>query len=1761
MPVDHSPVKEVVPAANDMEESQSSTVREFGSVPDVTKLNRQRTHLEWQLDRLEQMFVKHSTDVHSLKTISDRVKVLALDYKQWYDSILDVVSDDQAQEAIERYGVFDDRVFELSKNIEYQLASQIPLPTTPNPVFGSEQKPTTVPVRARLPEIVLPHFDGNIRDWPAFRDAFQSLIHSSEQLTECDKLHYLAASLTKDARAVIDALEITSKNYDVAWKLLSERYENKYLIVKTTVEALFSISPLRRECADSLSRLVDDFERNLRMLEKEGEKPDAWSTLLVFRLSSLLDPTTLRHWELHRKSTTIPTYKDLVQFVRNHCHVLKSFSKPASGARTGDTMRSNPRVQTIHAATSAVNSVAYNERCKLCDVSKHSVYRCELINNMSVADRKQLVQSKGLCFNCLSPAHRVRQCTSSGCKICQQRHHTLLHEAAPATEASDAPATSSICPPQSLTHCSIQIENSVVLLQTVLVQVEDNHGRCHLARALLDSGAQLNIVTERLTQRLGVAKRRENHRIGGIGEVSVTSQHSAVLRIHSLDSEYKASGKFHVLSKLTHELPSTRINTSSWQIPRQVQLADPSFHSPGPIDLIIGAELYYDVVKEGLIKLSHERVTLQNTAFGWVIAGRVNVHAPSPSSSIVGHVCSTSIEEQLSKFWELESCRATSTLSVEESNCEKQFAATTTRDTDGRFIVQLPKREDKLARLGDSKGIATRRFLALERRLSSNASLKTAYTQFIEEYAELQHMTEVAESDATTSSPSYYLPHHCIVRPDSTTTKLRVVFDASCASDTGTSLNDALMIGPTIQDDLMSILLRFRMSKFALVADIEKMYRQINIAAIDRPLQRILWRNSPTEPIRTFQLNTVTYGTSCAPYLATKTLQVLSQVGASTHPEAATILGRDFYMDDMLTGVNNIPEGQRVCQQLIDLLASGGFCLRKWATNNRQIFEHLPQHLQDERTILNLDAKSPIIKTLGLKWNVSTDAFVFNIPRWNADNIITKRNALSDVAKLFDPIGLVGPVIIQAKLFLQELWKCQITWDEPLTPALQNRWLLFREKLAMLQTIHIPRWLLTDQRATNLQLHCFCDASEKAYGAAIYLRSINTDGRVTTNLITAKSKVAPLADSRKQKRVCLPRLELSAALLLAHSYEKVSDALKLQVETIFWSDSTIVLHWLSATPSRWKTFIANRVSEIQHITHGKEWRHVPGTDNPADIISRGMDADQLENSNLWWHGPDWLAQPSEEWPNTHQPRQEEFTTDELEERPICMAAQSVAPNELFSLRSTFTGLQRLVAWLRRFRHKTNPANHQQRRLDHHLSLEELAESTLCLVRLAQAESFPEDIKHLSKGDSVGNNSPLKLLAPFLQDGLLRVGGRLRHAPIPFDRKHPYILPANHPLTNQIATLYHRTYQHANPQLLIASMRERFWPLRAKNLARRIVHSCYKCYRCRPTPAQQLMGDLPTERVTPTSTFLHTGVDLCGPIHYRHTSRKAQLIKGYVAIFVCMAVKAVHIELVADLSTNAFLAALRRFIGRRGKPALIECDNARNFLGASREIASLSKQFNHQWQTSVIKSCIDDGIQFKFISPRSPNFGGLWEAAVKSFKTHFKPTVGNAILTSDELNTLLIQIEGCLNSRPLTPLSNDPSDLEVLTPGHFLIHRPIVSLAEPSLEKLPFNRLDRWQKVQEFVRRLWKRWSTDYLSGLQQRTKWTKQKDNVKLDTMVLLKEDGLPPSKWCLGRVTQIIKGADDNIRVVIVKTKDGDFKRSISKICVLPTDEPSSSS
>lgn len=406
---------------------------------------------------------------------------------------------------------------------------------------------------------------------------------------------------------------------------------------------------------------------------------------------------------------------------------------------------------------------------------------------------------------------------------------------------------------------------ATVLLSTALVKVFTSSGSFLWARALLDSGSQLNFVSENLAQRLKLRRTKEFVPISGVGLSSTSSKHTTTIRIQSHCADFEDSWKFHVLSKLTLELPNQSVHVSRVSWPADVVLADPTFDRPGSIDLILGVDIFYDLLRDGQFKSGSGEPVLQNTALGWVVSGKVSAKVPVMAVSNVAHITShPSIEDQLARFWEVESCHIQSTHSVEEAECEEFFARTTEQEASGRFIVALPTKPSVISRLGNSKDIADRRFYSLERRLNASPTLKQAYSAFIDEYVQLGHMKLIEDSQPE-PKPSYYLPHHCIVRPDSITTKLRVVFDASCSTDSGVSLNDALLVGPVIQDDLLTIVLRFRMPRFAVIADIEKMYRQIRVREADQPLQRIRWRDSSTQPLQTFQLTTVTYGTSSAP--------------------------------------------------------------------------------------------------------------------------------------------------------------------------------------------------------------------------------------------------------------------------------------------------------------------------------------------------------------------------------------------------------------------------------------------------------------------------------------------------------------------------------------------------------------------------------------------------------------------------------------------------------------------------------------------------------------------------------------------------------------------------------------------------------------------------------------------------------------------------------------------------------------------------------
>ncbi|XP_053691129.1 uncharacterized protein LOC128739658 [Sabethes cyaneus] len=1688
---------------------------------------------------------------------------------------------------------FVNRYFKLKQSLEMVLHE------ASSGVQNTLSTPTNTPatasaLRVKLPELTIPTFRGAHMEWITFRDTFKNLIGDNPHLSDIDRFTYLRTSLAGEALQQIASIDLTANNYSVAWNSLESRYENKKLLVKSHLDALFAVNSMKKESFEALNYVIGEFEKHLQMLKKLGENTNAWSTLLAYMLASKLDSTTLRLWETEHRSTDVATYDDMIKFLSNHRTVLLSISGE-------NRVSAEPKRQFKVSSSYSVQQ----QSCPFCDDEQHFAYQCKRFKAMRVDERRNAVNSNNLCFNCLAHGHTSKFCSRGTCRVCGQRHHSLLHinirtneqqslesnkrsqqneqnpqsnqtlsiaqQQKPTLPSSQqsfyqspepyVPVTgpNMQTPPHTdspnvvLTAQEIKSSRSVLLATAVLI-LEDNFGNTMQARALLDSGSQLCFVSERAAQRLKFKRSRETLSISGIGQVSKQCKQSIFARIRSRISSFIGEEIFYVLPQVTLNLPIRRIDSTSLQLPDGIALADPHFMEPGGIDVIIGAGLFFDLLHHEKIRLGEDGPIAQNTTLGWIVCGNLPVETDARRPH-VANACTERLDDLLTRFWELESCKTNSILSLEEYACEKLFDRTTVRDATGRFIVTLPKKDFLIRQLGDSKSSALRRFLSLERRLDLNPELKLMYSEFIHEYLRMGHMEEVVADEEDAALPQYFIPHHCVIKADSTTTKLRVVFDASCITSTGVSLNNALMVGPTVQDDIISIVLRFRLHRIAIVADAEKMYRMVLQQWADRKLHKIFWRDHRSDDIRVFQLNTVTYGTASAPYLATKCLKRLAELDGHKYPNAARILAKDFYVDDMMTGVDCVEDGVKLCSDMQQLMKGGGFNLRKWSSNCPAVLVKIPAELHDDRVSFELDDSSATIKTLGLIWEPRIDVFRFKAPEWTS-SAICKRTVISDLAKIFDPIGLIAVVIVSAKIFVQTLWKQKVSWDEPLQGDLQTQWIEFRTSLSKLEMLQIPRWIEFRKDCLSLELHGFCDASTKAYGACIYVRCRHTDGTITSNLLVAKSRVAPLAElEKKRKQLTIPRLELSSAVLLAHLYEKTAASISVSAQAYFHTDSMIVRYWLSSNPSRYQMFVANRISEVQHLTKNGTWRHIAGTDNPADFLSRGVSPSDLVHSSLWWEGPNWLKQEKLYWPQAQEVVLEELNRPDLEEDSTVSSVCTVSPpSDIFSLRSTLHRLERLVALLMRFKHNALHVRETNCKMSGPVTLGERETALLHLVKLSQQECFAQELEDLARNKEVKLTSRIRTLHPRLVDGVLRVGGRLENADITTDRKHPILLDKNHPLTTMIMRRYHFEHLHAGPQLLVASVRERFWPLSAKSLARSIVHKCITCFRSKPTVHEQLMADLPAERVTPAPPFLRVGVDYCGPFLINYPNRRKIPIKHYAAIFVCLVTKAVHIEMVADLTTQGFLAALRRFVARRGKPALIMCDNGTNLVGARRQLDELTALFrNQESQHSISSGAADDGIAFKFIPANSPNFGGLWEAAVKSMKQHLQKVIGLRTVAPDELNTVLTQIEACLNSRPLTQMSNDPSDLDVLTPGHFLVQRPLTAVAGPWLQHISENRLARWQQTEDFVQRVWTRWSTQYLSDLHNRTKWTKQRNNLAVGAMVLIREDNLPPLKWLLGRVTQVLPGADGNVRVARVRTKHGEIVRAISKICILP--------
>nr|XP_044248843.1 uncharacterized protein LOC123002543 [Drosophila takahashii] len=993
------------------------------------------------------------------------------------------------------------------------------------------------------------------------------------------------------------------------------------------------------------------------------------------------------------------------------------------------------------------------------------------------------------------------------------------------------------------------------------------------------------------------------------------------------------------------------------------------------------------------------------------------------------------------------------------------------------------------------------------------------------EYEALGHMKQVHRTEIPANH--YFIPHHCVLKPESSTTKLRVVFDASCKTTSNKSLNDILYAGPTVQSELFAILLRFRTHKYVFTADIEKMYRQVWIHPDDQYHQLIVWRMNPSDDLKYYRLKTVTYGTTSAPFLATKCLDYLSEKAKDQFPLGSSALKHDFYVDDCLTGANSVAEAVQIQKELNKILLPSGFKLRKWCSNNGQILTDVPEADTIKTVKLDETLKHYSVKTLGLVWMPQRDQLCGRSQKSEA-SIITKRVVSSESAQIFDPLGLFAPVVVKAKIFMQTLWTLNLSWDDELPQELQNDWKNYRSDLQALNSMQIPRHIYNEKVPVHQEVHTFVDASERAYGAAVYIRATYKNNQISVRLLCSKSRVAPSA------KETLPRLELCAALLGAELTHRVRKDLRLPIEKAsgyFWTDSTVVLSWINASSAAYHTFVSNRIAKIQAVSDPSQWRHVSSANNPADVLSRGIAASKLSEHTLWLYGPLFLHGSSDKWI-----KRPIIGLSDLERRtkqvslPAC---QGQTGEELYNCKhsNSFRRLQRIVAYMMRFCHKRNRSSTTT------LCIGELTHARTIILRTIQKIDFACEYKQLVAHKAVDKKSALVSLFPMIgKDSLIRVGGRLEKSKLPYNAKHQILLPYNDPIVRMLLREMHEENMHCGAQALRAIARQQYWIINDKTMARSIIHCCVKCTKARPKLMQQIMGNLPVDRVTQARPFFNSGVDYCGPIWIHHKLRGKRPDKAYIAVFCCFATKAVHLELVSDLTTDAFLGALRRFLSRRGRCQTIHCDNATNFVGANNKLKALEEAiFTDKAQAQIIHHCNQRQVDFKFIPPRAPSFGGLWEAAVKSAKRLLVSVTATASLTFEELNTVIVEVEAILNSRPITPMSSDPTDASALTPGHFLIGEPLT--APPDVNLSPTNKtlVKRWELVSRLKHAFWKQWSMEYLQELQTRNKWKTMSQNVKEGLLVLIKEeDNLPVMSWPMGKIVKTYPGKDNYDRTFI---------------------------
>ena len=1637
----------------------------------------------------------------------------------------------------------------------------------------------------------IPKFDGvayEFYPWAGKLESYIEFLGLQDQPLKIMQL--LESNTVGDAQEMVTSEfsatgRVTFENVSAVWEKLVHFYGDPTIIageLSKRVEAFSSVTEdmtMGRQLAKlhSLCNIILHNQQNCSMLEiynnPVGLEP----------LRRKLPESVQRKWANRGKNYEkvngrLPPFSEFVSFLLevSKDHANTNYMILPRSDNKGTSARSKPKILKTDINPNGAGNLAPGKPENTGEEQKkgrksgcvyhngmkgHNITNCKGFGALSYEDKVAAAIRLNICSRCLY-AHKVEDCYAKvSCDICEGRHATAMHkskqeekkgskkkdEEKATSKKKDKPSVEVKCTQVCDSSSSPRSCSKTLLCE---LSMDGVPGQSLPAYVILDEQANMSIVDERVVDFFGVEFPSQEYTMKFASqecELNWTGKLVTGLRVRGVNEEEQIS----IPSALTcPEISDTTSEVASPQMVSNIRSVShyarhfPEFNPEVDVLLLLGRNCGRAMHTQCL---TDNEPYLHRTPLGFCLVGSVcdSDKEVSPVSIKKTHVNSTDISYNFDRTprnihalgtFEKHPDDEVTGLSVENRHFMSLMESNIRVRPNGSIELPLPLRDDNLPDNRSAVLLRTTKTLAA---LSKKPVRLEACLSSMQKSIDAGFVEEVPQGEVHSSSKAWYNPIFCVEQikrsKGSTVTKHRLVFDVS-AKFKGVSLNQKLYQGPDLNNQLRGVLLRFRERPVAFGADLTNMFSNFKVPESQHDMLRFFWfkDNAPSGQIVDYRSTSHIFGCTSSPSVANCALKFCAAQVQSEEPDLHHYLDRGFYVDDGLGCTETSSEAISILQRCAALLKKYNIGLHKIISNSPEVLAQFPE--SERANIADIPSDQQFdCSTLGVKWNTMEDAFILrpSIPK----KPFTKRGVLSCVHSLYDPIGMCQPVVLMAKIFQREVLTNTkelgaYGWDDALPSEFFSKWCEWLDLLKDLEHHSIPRSFYPLGTEPVLQeLFIFVDASEQAIGLVAYMRTIDTSHNAHVCFVFASSKLCP------RGATTMPRLELNAALEGARCGRSICNELDQKPSNVYlFSDSRIVLGYIANETRSFSKYVERRTSIIRDMFPSENWRYIASEENPADLASRPHKPNELLMS-CWFSGPDFLRDPN--FSPQMSPREEVGKLpEEKREIAVLVATNKVEGSpfdDLFSRRSSFSMLTRVAFCVLLFLNKMrkvveSPTDLRQRAIR-------------MLVREAQKSHYSVPRKVLALGHALPENSQLSKLSLFLDsDGLLRVGGRLKRADMPASSKHPYLLPPKHPLALSIASHIHHKILHRGSQMShSALMQEGFFIENGRQFIRQMVNKCVVCRKLRARPCQQLMSDLPLVRIEETPPFTHIGLDVFGHffIHDGKTTRRSNASKKvWVLICVCLPSRAVHLEMLPDMSTDAFQNAFTRFVRARGMCVSIISDQGSNFLGARKQMADtqalnvdvLSREFERE------------GISWKLNPPKASHFSGAWEIKIASVRRCLEAAlllVSNRGLSRDEFTTLLAESSAIVNNTPLYAPSADPNDPLPITPAMLLTLKdnpcppPLESYSESDILQYGAK---RYRRVQYLSCQFWSRWRKEYLQTLHQRHKWQTIKPCVTVGDIVLIRDKQIPRNQWPLGVVDSVNYSEDDLVRSVRVR-------------------------